>query len=156
MFLEPEEAAPEKDHQKLSFHGKIEDQMSPGEKNIVKSLIAVAWADGHMEDSESRVVEGLLVGFDASEEEEKELLEYAKTRRSLDRDLPLAELNEEDRELLLANASLLTLADGTQSAEEKTVLSELARLLGFSEEKARAIFAESVDGALQLSSRSLS
>ena len=46
--------------------------MTPGEINIVKSLIALAWADGKMEQSESNVVEGLLLGFDASDEEEAE------------------------------------------------------------------------------------
>src|SRR5690606_5729261 len=77
--------------------------MTPAERNIVKSLIAVAWADGQMEESEASVVEGLLVGFDASDEEEREMLQWAKTPRSLDKDIPLDELDEEDRELLLAN-----------------------------------------------------
>ena len=66
--------------------------MSPSEKNIVKSLIAVAWADGRMEASETRVIEGLLSGFDATPDEEKELLEYARTRRTLEDDIPLDEL----------------------------------------------------------------
>ena len=42
--------------------------MTPGEKNIVKSLVAVAWADGKVEKPEANVIEGLLAGFDASEE----------------------------------------------------------------------------------------
>jgi tellurite resistance protein len=130
--------------------------MTPGEKNIVKALIAVAWADGHMEDSESSVVEGLLVGFDASADEERELLDYAKTRRSLDQDIPLLELSEEDKELLLANASLLAGADGLETVEETAVLSALGRLLGFSADKVKLILSESSDGALSLSSRTLS
>lgn len=130
--------------------------MTPGEKNIVRALIAVAWADGRMEDSESSVVEGLLVGFDASPAEEKELLEYAKTPRTLDQDIPLLELSEEERELLLANASLLAQADGVETADEASVLADLIRLLGFSDEKAQLILAESTDGALSLSSRALS
>jgi len=130
--------------------------MTPGEKNIVRALIAVAWADGRMEDSESSVVEGLLVGFDASPAEEKELLEYAKTRRTLDQDIPLLELSEEERELLLANASLLAQADGVETADEASVLADLIRLLGFSDEKAQLILAESTDGAPSLSSRALS
>ncbi len=130
--------------------------MTPGEKNIVKALIAVAWADGRMEDSESSVVEGLLVGFDASATEEKELLEYARTQRSLEKDIPLLSLSEEDRELLLANAALLAQADGEQTADEASVLSELIGLLGFSEAKAKQILSETSDGALSLSSRALS
>lgn len=117
--------------------------MTPGEKNIVRSLIAVAWADGHMEESESSVVEGLLAGFDASEEEERFFLDYAKTRRSLDADLPLAELSEDERELLLANAALLTLADGQRSWDEIRVLAELVQRLKLDPEKAQAIIVES-------------
>ena len=53
----------------------IQGVMTPGEKNIVKSLIAVAWADGRIEESETSVVEGMLAGFDATEAEEAELVE---------------------------------------------------------------------------------
>ena len=130
--------------------------MTPAERNIVQSLIAVAWADGKMEDAEARVVEGLLVGFDASETETQELLEWAKTRRTLDVDVPVAEMNEEDRELLLANAALLTGADGKVTDDEKAALAQLVRLLHFSKEKANEIIVGSSDGALALSSRSLS
>jgi hypothetical protein len=79
--------------------------MTPGEKNIVRSLVAVAWADGKLEAPESGVIEGLLCGFDATPEEEQEILEYAKTRRTFENDIPLAELDREDRERLLANAA---------------------------------------------------
>ncbi len=130
--------------------------MSPAERNIVKSLIAVAWADGQMESSEASVVEGLLVGFDASEEEETELLEWAKTPRSLDKDIPLDELDEEDRELLLANAALLTMADGKQTADETKALGQLVALLKIDVVEAKKIIAGAADGALSLHSRSLS
>ena len=60
--------------------------MTPGEKNIVKCLVAVAWADGKVAAPESGVIEGLLCGFDASEDEEKELLDYAKHKRTLSAD----------------------------------------------------------------------
>ena len=44
--------------------------MTPGEKNVVKSLVAVAWADGKLESGESGVIEGLLCGFDATDAED--------------------------------------------------------------------------------------
>ncbi len=130
--------------------------MTPAETNIVKSLIAVAWADGQMENAEASVVEGLLVGFDASAEEEKTLLEWAKTPRSLDKDIPVADMTEEDRELLLANAALLVLSDGVQTDEETKALAELVRILGLKDAEAKKIIEGSKDGALSLSSRSLS
>lgn len=106
--------------------------MSPSEKNIVKSLIAVAWADGRMEASETRVIEGLLSGFDAAPDEEKELLEYARTRRTLEDDIPLDDLTPEDRELLFANAALLIHADGSEAASERWVLARLGEILSLS------------------------
>lgn len=129
--------------------------MTPSELNIVKSLIAVAWADGKLEQPESGVIEGLLCGFDASEKEEADLLEYARSPRSLEADIPLDDLSEEDRELLLANAALLAHADGEESSAEKELLTKLSSLLGFDSARAREIIESAGDGALNLSSRSL-
>lgn len=120
--------------------------MTPAEHNIVRSLVAVAWADGRMESSEATVVEGLLAGFDASAEEEAALLEYAKTPRTLERDVPLDLLTAEDRELLLSNAALLTLADGEQTKREHEVLARLAQLLGFDATRASVIVSEALAG----------
>ena len=128
--------------------------MTPSERNIVKSLIAVAWADGKLEAPESGVIEGMLSGFDASAEEEKELLEYGSTRRGLE-DIPLAELGKDDRELLLANAALLTHADGEQSESERATLDALVKILGFTPEDAKRIIDSADDGALVLSSKVL-
>ena len=126
--------------------------MTPNELNILKSLVVVAWADGTVEQPEASVIEGLLCAFDASEAEEKDVLDFAKQRRTLVEDLPLADLGEEDRELLLGNAALLTHADGEQSDSEKRVLDRLVELLGFSAERAKEIIDGAGDGALQLSS----
>ncbi len=133
----------------------IGGKMTPSEKNVVKSLVAVAWADGKIVDGEFTVIEGLLCGFDASEQEEQEILEYAKTPRSLKEDLPLDELTRDDRELLLTNAALLTLSDGDQSASEKSVLDELVKLLGFDAAEAAELIREAGDGTLVWSSRAL-
>ena len=129
--------------------------MTPGEKNIVKCLVAVAWADGKVAAPESGVIEGLLCGFDASEDEEKELLDYAKHKRTLSADAPLKDLTDEERELLLANAALLTHADGEQSDSEKQLLDKLVSLLGFDEDAAGQILESVQDGALSLGSRAL-
>jgi len=129
--------------------------MTPGEKNIVKSLVAVAWADGKVEKPEENVIEGLLAGFDASEVEEKEILEYAKEKRTLSKDIPLAELGKEEREILLANAALLTHADGEQSDTEKELLNKLIEILEFKKDEADKILESVKDGAIQLGSRAL-
>ena len=128
--------------------------MTPSEKKVVKSLVAVAWADGKVAQPETHVIEGLLAGFDADDEEEKEILEYAKRKRTLD-DIPLSELNEEERELLLANAALLTHADGEQSDTEKALLEKLIGLLGIERAEADKILDSVRDGAIQLGSGAL-
>jgi len=129
--------------------------MTPGEKNIVKCLVAVAWADGKVAAPESGVIEGLLCGFDASADEERELLDYAKYKRTLSVDAPFKDLSQEERELLLANAALLTHADGNQSASEAELLNKLVKLLEFDDEAAAQILESVQDGALNLGSRAL-
>jgi len=129
--------------------------MTPGEKNIVKCLVAVAWADGKVASPESGVIEGLLCGFDASADEERELLDYAKHKRTLSGDAPVKDLSREERELLLANAALLTHADGEQSASEKELLDKLVSLLEFEAATAAEILGSVKDGALSLGSRAL-
>lgn len=131
------------------------EQMTPSEKNIVKSLVAVAWADGKVAAPEAGVIEGMLCGFDASEEEERELLQYAKQKRTLAEDAPIKELSREERELLLANAALLTHADGEQSDSEQELLKKLIGLLEISDADAKQILDSVQDGALTLSSKAL-
>jgi len=129
--------------------------MTPGEKNIVKCLVAVAWADGKVAAPESGVIEGLLCGFDATPDEERELLDYAKYKRTLTSDAPFKDLSREERELLLANAALLTHADGEQSESEKQLLDKLIALLEFDRNAADQILGSVQDGALNLGSRVL-
>ena len=129
--------------------------MTNNEMNIVKSLVVMAWADGAVEAPEASVIEGLITAFDATEEEERQLMDFARQRRTLVDDLPLDELGEEDRELLLANAALLTHADGEQSPQERELLDRLIELLGFTVDEAQAILDSALDGALSLGSRVL-
>ena len=128
--------------------------MTPSERKVVESLVAVAWVDGKVDKPEEHVIEGLLAGFDASDEEEREILEYAKTKRTL-QDIPLNELDEESRELLLANAALLTHVDGEQSPIERELLDKLVKMLQFGPTEAKRILDGVRDGAIQLGSRAL-
>ena len=128
--------------------------MTPAEMRVLKSLVAVMWADGKVEGAESSVLEGLLAGFGASDDEERDVLDWAKTPRSLD-DVPLSELTAEDRDLLLGNAALLTMADGEQSESEAEVLKTLVSLLGFDDKRAHEIIESSRDGAIQLGTKPL-
>ena len=127
--------------------------MTPKEKTIVKSLVAVAWADGQVKEPEQGMLEGLLWAFGAEEEDEKEILAYAKKKRTLKDDIPVAELDRADRELLLAHAALLTHADGKQTKAEQKILLGLLEILEVSKEEAKPIFATARERAKKLAER---
>jgi hypothetical protein len=122
--------------------------VTPGEKDVLRGLVAVAWADGRLADGETGVIQGLLAGFDATDDEEAEILEYARTPRTLEDDVPFGALDDEHRELLLSNAALLIQADGVESLGERSLLDRLIELLGFDRAEANAIVAATRDGIL--------
>lgn len=104
--------------------------MGMHEQNVamLKGLVAVAWADGEFADAEQQALDGLLAAFGATEDEAKDLKEYAKTPRKLE-DIPLKELSADDRRMLFSHAVLLTWVDGNQHQKEKEFLDALAKHL---------------------------
>ena len=127
--------------------------MTPSEKTLLKSLVAVAWADGQIKEPETGVIDALLWAFDANEADADEVREFAKKKRTFKADIPLDDLGPDDRRLLLAHAALLTHADGKQSTAEKKLLKELTGLLGFSEADADPILKTAKDRAKRLAQR---
>jgi len=127
--------------------------MTPSEKSIVKSLVAVAWADGTVKAPEQSLIDGLLWAFGASDEEEAELREFAAKKRSLDDDLSIDALGAPDRALLLAHAALLTHADGKQTKAEEKVLAKLVEKLGIADAEAKQIVATARERAQKLAQR---
>jgi uncharacterized tellurite resistance protein B-like protein len=113
--------------------------MTPVEKTIVKSLVAVAWADGALAEPESGMIDSLLWAFGASEEQEAEVREFAKKKRTIKGDIVAKALDKDARELLFAHAALLTHADGKQTPAEAKLLKSLAEHLEFSDEDAKRI-----------------
>jgi uncharacterized tellurite resistance protein B-like protein len=113
--------------------------MTPSEKNIVLSLVAVAWADGTVKEPEVGMIDSLLWAFGATEAEEAEIKEFAKKKRTIKGDVPLADLAPADRELLLAHAALLTHADGKQTKAEEKILRDISEHLEFAPAAARTI-----------------
>lgn len=107
-------------------------EMTPQETMIVRALVAVAWADGDMQAPETGVIEGLLAGFDASGAESADLVEFAKSPRTL-RDIVVEGLTADDKDTLLRNAALLVCADGVETEAERTLLAHLADVLELGE-----------------------
>jgi uncharacterized tellurite resistance protein B-like protein len=127
--------------------------MTPSEKNIVKSLVAVAWADGTVKEAEVGMIDSLLWAFGASDEDEAEVREFAKKKRTIKEDVPLDALSPDDRELLLAHAALLTHADGKQTKAEEKLLKDLADHLGISGADSKRIATEARSRAEKLATK---
>lgn len=108
--------------------------MLPSDKALVRSLIAVAWADGKIAEEETALIDSLIESFDANEQEAKELKVYAATKRSLD-DVPLTELDEGDKRRLLQLAVMVSYVDGVQDESEKKLIDDLADRLKIPEEE---------------------
>jgi uncharacterized tellurite resistance protein B-like protein len=124
--------------------------MHEQDKAILQSLVSVAWADGAFADREREMLEALLESFGATEEEAKELRDYAQEKRSL-ADIPLTELSADDRRLLLSHAVILSWVDGEQHVEEASFLEQLREQLHIPADEAQQI----VDSANERASRLL-
>lgn len=108
---------------------------------IVRALVPVAWADGEFADKEKEMLEALLDAYQATDDEKKQLREYAKEKKTLE-DINLQDLSASDRRVLLQHAVLLTFADGYQAAAESKFLDELAAKLKVPADEAKSVISE--------------
>lgn len=123
--------------------------MEEHQEAMVKSLVAVAWADGRMDGEETEVIEALLSAFEVDAEDAEQIREFAKEPKKL-ADVPLTDLSASDRRLLLQHAVILSFIDGEQSAPEKKVLAELVERLHLPAAEARVLLEASEHRAKRL------
>jgi prepilin-type processing-associated H-X9-DG protein len=116
---------------------------------VVKGLVSVAWADGHVTAEETEVLDALLEAFHALPSEAIEVRKFATTPRSL-ADVPIADLGFAARRQLLQHAVLLSYVDGKQDDKEKELLGQLVTLLEIPSIEARDLMRESEDRAKEL------
>jgi uncharacterized tellurite resistance protein B-like protein len=107
---------------------------------ILRSLVAIAWADGRFASEEGEVIEAMISTFGLSEDEAAAVRVYAKTPRSLE-DVPVTELSPDDRRTLLSHAVILSYIDGGQTEGELDIIDELVDRLGIPEKEADALIA---------------
>jgi tellurite resistance protein len=112
--------------------------MQDYQEAMVKSLVAVAWADGRIENEEAEVIDALLSAFEITGDDAKKIREYAKTRRTLE-DIPLTDLSANDRRFVLQQAVLVTYIDGKQTDDEVKILNDLAKKLHIPEDEAKML-----------------
>ena len=105
---------------------------------IVKSLVAVAWADGKITEEETEVIDALIVAFGLEGEHADTIREFAKTPRDID-EIPLTELSAHDRRMLLQYAIIVTFVDGKQSEEELALLDRIESKLHLDPEEAKVL-----------------
>lgn len=118
--------------------------MQEHQEAMLKSLVAVAWADGRMEGEEHEVIEALLSAFEVHGEDAQQIREFAKTPRTL-ADVPLTDLGADDRRVLLQHAIILTFIDGHQSDEEKKLIDDLVVQLRLPADEAKELL-EAAEG----------
>ncbi|MEM9865423.1 MAG: TerB family tellurite resistance protein [Myxococcota bacterium] len=126
--------------------------MQDYQEAMVKSLVAVAWADGRVDDNEKEVIEALIASFELEGEDADMIREYAKEKRVID-DVPLTDLSATDRRMLIQHAVILSYVDGEQSDEEKAVLDELIAKLEVPPEDAKRVVEGATDRAKRLLER---
>lgn len=115
--------------------------MQDYQEAMLKSLVAVAWADGRVDAEEHEVIEALISAFEVSAEDAEQIREFARSPKAID-DVPLSDLSASDRRVLLQHAVILTYIDGTQSEKEKEILSTLVAKLRVPTDEATQILAD--------------
>ena len=116
---------------------------------VVKGLVSVAWADGHVTQEETEVLEALLEAFHALPSEAHELRKFAQTPRSL-ADVPIHELGFAARRQLLQHAVLLSYVDGKQDEKERELLEQLVVALEVPPLEARDLMRDAEERAKAL------
>ncbi len=112
--------------------------MEKHQEAMLKSLVAIAWADGHFADEENEIVEAMIGIFEIDAEGAELMRAYARTPRTID-DVPVAEIAPGDRDLLLRHAVILSYIDGEQDDEERAVIAAVVKKLGIPESAAAPI-----------------
>lgn len=123
--------------------------MQEHQEAMVKSLVAVAWADGRMDGEETEVIEALLSTFEIEGDDAEAIRTFAKEPKGLD-DVPLTELSASDRRLLLQHAVILTYIDGEQSEQERKLLDDLVARLRLPDAEAKVLLEASEARAKRL------
>jgi uncharacterized membrane protein YebE (DUF533 family) len=102
--------------------------MVPSDQALLRSLIAVSWADGKVAEEETALIDSLIESFGADAAEAAACREFASAPKTLD-DVPLGDLDTASRRRLLQLAVLVSYVDGHQDEAEKAIIDDLARRL---------------------------
>lgn len=99
------------------------------QKDLVRALACVMWADGHAHPLEQALIEQVIASLDPSDAERAEMLEWVREDTCSLRDVEIERLSTDEREVLLRDAVLLSLADDVLLPSERAMLEKLSERL---------------------------
>lgn len=130
--------------EKLEYQGFSHALRKSMNKHYLKNLVALACADGNIDDSEMKILKEAARDAGLNEADLEHLIE---TRDDYRHFIPES---EEERETQLAQMISLAIADGEFTVEEYQLCKVVAERLGFSEEELKMIIKLSFKGTVSL------
>lgn len=120
-------------------------RMTNRQKDMVRALACVMWADGNASELERKIIEELFDALGASTDERTEMSEWLDSEcGSLD-EVEIERLSEDEKEILLTHAMVLTLADDVQLPSEKAILAAMTARMALPEDVVQRITEDAVE-----------
>jgi tellurite resistance protein len=121
------------------------------QKDLVRSLACVMWADGNASPQERRIVEQIIDELGPSKDERIEMNAWLEADCSTLEDVNLEHLSPDEKQVLLTHAVVLAMADDVQLPTEKAMLATIIERIALPAEVVRTIFEDArEDGAVSL------
>lgn len=126
------------------------------QKDLVRTLACVMWADGNASPQERRLVEQVIDELSPNTIERVEMDGWLSADCSTLADVELEALTQDEKQVLLTHAVVLTMADDVQLPSEKVVLAKIIERLALPEDVVATIMEDArEDGAVSLPASAL-
>jgi uncharacterized membrane protein YebE (DUF533 family) len=126
-------------------------RMTNRQKDIVRALACVMWADGNASPQERRIIEQVVDEFGPTTDERIELSAWLESDCSTLDDVQLENLAPDEKQVLLTHAVVLTMADDVQLPSEKEIVAKIIERLALPEDVVATIMEDArEDGAVSL------
>jgi uncharacterized membrane protein YebE (DUF533 family) len=131
-------------------------RMTNRQKDLVRTLACVMWADGNASAPERRIIEQVVDEIGPSTEERVELSMWLDTDCSTLEDVHIEQLSQDEKQVLLTHAVVLTMADDVQLPSEKDILMKIIDRIALPGDVVDTIMEDArEDGAISLPASAL-
>lgn len=110
------------------------------QKDLVRTLACVMWADGNASTPERRIVEQVIDELRPSKDERIEMNAWLDADTSTLEDVQIERLSDDEKQVLLTHAVVLAMADDVQLPTEKAVLAKIIERIALPDDVVRTIF----------------